>query len=378
MIAAKKTAKKTGKAEAVASTLLKWRKRCGRDLPWRAPLGHRPDPYAVWLSEIMLQQTTTKAVAPYYDKFLKRWPRVQDLAAASLEEVLQAWAGLGYYSRARNLHACAQKIVADHGGKLPRSEAELLELPGVGAYTAAAIAAIAFGLSATVVDGNVERVVARLFAVTTPLPSAKPELRALAATLTPLKEAGLFAEAMMDLGATLCSPRNPSCGQCPAAKFCDAYARETAGNGSAAELPLRAPKPEKPTRCGVIFVALREDGAVLLRRRPEKGLLAQMSEAPGSEWTATMPTSAQAQAAAPLKAQWRALPGLVEHTFSHFHLKLKVYRAEIPMTARLKPDAGPERRRWTPLSSLSGEALPSVMRKVFAHAGVSSSPHGTK
>jgi A/G-specific adenine glycosylase len=377
MMAAKKTAEMMGKAEAAASTLLKWRKQHGRDLPWRAPLGQRPDPYAVWLSEIMLQQTTVKAVAPYYDKFLKRWPRVQDLAAASLEEVLQSWAGLGYYSRARNLHVCAQKIVASHGGKLPRNEAELLELPGVGAYTAAAIAAIAFGESATVVDGNVERVVARLFAVTTPLPSAKPELRTLAATLTPRKEAGLFAEAMMDLGATLCSPRNPSCAKCPVSRFCLAHAQ-----GSAAQLPLRAPKPQKPTRCGAIFVALREDGVVLLRRRPKKGLLAEMSEAPGGEWTETMPTAAQAQAAAPLKAQWRALPGLVEHTFTHFHLKLKVYRAEILKTARLRPGACPERCRWTPLSSLAGEALPSVMRKVFAHAGIgadaSTRPHGAK
>jgi A/G-specific adenine glycosylase len=357
---------KMGKNKAVVSALLKWRKQQGRALPWRAPLGRRPDPYSVWLSEIMLQQTTVRAVGPYYEKFLRRWPRVEDLATAPLEEVLQAWAGLGYYSRARNLHACARRIVSAHGGRLPETEDELRALPGVGAYTAAAIAAIAFGRPATVVDGNVERVVSRLFAVTTPLPAAKAELRRLAATLTPQREAGHFAEAMMDLGAAICTPKNPSCILCPITGFCAARAQ-----GVAAALPARSPRPPKPTRRGAAFVALREDGTVLLRRRPEKGLLARMSEAPGGEWTERAPTPSQALAAAPLKADWRAVPGLVEHAFTHFHLELQVYRADVRLSARLRPSASPERCRWTPLLRLSREALPSVMRKVFAHAGLS-------
>jgi A/G-specific adenine glycosylase len=362
----KKTEENVGIAKSVASALLTWRKQRGRELPWRAPLGQRPDPYHVWLSEIMLQQTTVRAVGPYFEKFLRRWPRVQDLAAAQLEEILQAWAGLGYYSRARNLHVCAQRIVNAHGGQLPDTEEELLALPGVGAYTAAAIAAIAFGRPATVVDGNVERVVARLFAATAPLPAVKPELRRLAATLTPRREAGYFAEAMMDLGATICTPRNPSCLLCPIAQVCAARAQ-----GIAPQLPARSPKGEKPTRRGAIFVAVREDAAVLLRRRPEKGLLARMSEAPSGEWTEKAQTPAQALAMAPLKAEWRAVPGLVEHVFTHFHLELQVYRADVRLTAKLRASACPERCRWTPLSGLSREALPSVMRKVFAHAGLS-------
>lgn len=364
-MAIRKAEEKVGKTNALASVLLKWRKLHGRDLPWRAPLGQRPDPYRVWLSEIMLQQTTVRAVGPYYEKFLRRWPRVENLAAASLEEVLQEWAGLGYYSRARNLHACARHIAA-HGGRFPDTEDQLRTLPGVGAYTAAAIAAIAFGRPATVVDGNVERVVARLFAVTWAMPASKPELRRLAATLTPQREAGHFAEAMMDLGATICTPRNPSCPLCPALEFCAAQAR-----GIAATLPARTPKAPKPTRRGAIFVAVRNDGSVLLRSRPEKGLLARMSEAPGGEWTEHMPSPSQAAALAPLKAEWRAIPGLVEHTFTHFHLELQVYRADVGQTARLRPGASPERCRWTPLARLSREALPSVMRKVFVHAGLS-------
>ena len=213
----------------------------------------------------MLQQTTVKAVIPYYRKFLARWPRVADLAAADLNDVLAAWAGLGYYSRARNLHACAQAIAERHGGSFPDSEAELLALPGIGAYTAAAIVAIAFDGHATAVDGNVERVVARLFAVEEPLPGAKPEIKRLAATLTPARRPGDFTQGMMDLGATICAPRSPSCGICPLLGCCLA-----AQQGIAASLPVKAPKKERPLRLGTAFVAMREDGAVLLRRRPRK------------------------------------------------------------------------------------------------------------
>ena len=271
-------------ATSVAPALLAWYDIAARALPWRQPPGTRPDPYAVWLSEIMLQQTTVKAVIPYYQKFLARWPRVGDLAAAELNEVLAAWAGLGYYSRARNLHACARAVVERHGGRFPATEAELRALPGIGAYTAAAIASIAFDRPAAPVDGNVERVVARLFAVTEPLPGAKPEIRRLAASLMPAKRPGDLTQAMMDLGASICSPRSPSCTLCPVSAHCLAFARRLTGS-----IPAKAPKKERPVRRGAAFVAVRRDGAVLLRRRPPKGLLGGMLEVPSTPWTEEMP-----------------------------------------------------------------------------------------
>ncbi|HVO17494.1 MAG TPA: A/G-specific adenine glycosylase, partial [Alphaproteobacteria bacterium] len=250
-----------------AAALLAWYDRHRRRLPWRAGPGERPDPYRVWLSEIMLQQTTVATVGPYFTAFLERWPDVARLAAAPLDDVLHAWQGLGYYARARNLHRCAAVVARDHGGRFPDTEDALRALPGVGAYTAAAIAAIAFDRPAVVVDGNVERVVARLHAVDAPLPAAKPELRRLAAALTPDARPGDFAQAMMDLGATLCTPRAPRCVLCPLMAGCAARTR-----GIAEELPRRTAKPEKPTRRGVAFFAVDADGAVLLRRRDESGL----------------------------------------------------------------------------------------------------------
>lgn len=342
----------------VAAALLAWYDRERRDLPWRAPSGAGPDPYAVWLSEVMLQQTTVKAVIPYYARFLALWPTVEALAAAELDDVLRVWAGLGYYSRARNLHACAKAVVARHGGRFPDTEDALAALPGIGAYTAAAVAAIAFDRSAAVVDGNVERVVARLFAVETPLPAAKPELRRLAATLTPQSRAGDFAQAMMDLGATICTPRSPSCLLCPLA--CDCLARE---RGLAAALPYRVAKGERPTRRGVAFFALRDDGAVLLRRRPEKGLLGGMMEVPSSPWREGE-ASVDPDDHAPLAAAWQRVTGEVRHTFTHFHLELSVYRAAV--TAAGTPEG--EDWRWVHRRDLAREALPSVMRKVVAHA----------
>ena len=246
-------------AAGIASALLAWYDVAARTLPWRQRPGVLADPYAVWLSEIMLQQTTVKAVIPYYRKFLARWPCVADLAAADLNEVLAAWAGLGYYSRARNLHACAVAVVERHGGRFPADEAALAALPGIGAYTAAAIAAIAFGLPATAVDGNVERVVARLFAVEGPLPGAKAEIKRLAAGLTPRERPGDFTQGMMDLGAGLCSPRTPSCLVCPINAHCLGYRR-----GIAALLPMKPPKKDRPVRYGAAFLAMRRDGAVLL------------------------------------------------------------------------------------------------------------------
>ncbi len=260
---------------SVAEALLAWYGREARALPWRAPPGVRQDPYKVWLSEIMLQQTTVKAVLPRYADFLRRWPGVKALARAELGEVLAAWAGLGYYARARNLHACARVVADEHGGHFPETEAELRKLPGVGGYTAAAIASIAFGVRAAPVDGNIERVIARLFAVETPLPAAKAEIKALAEGLTPETGAGDYAQAMMDLGATICTPRRPACGLCPLRPRCRGLAE-----GIAEQLPYKEEKGERPTRRGAAFVALRRDGAVLLRERPLKGLLGGMLETP--------------------------------------------------------------------------------------------------
>jgi A/G-specific adenine glycosylase len=332
-------------------------------LPWRSAPGATPDPYCVWLSEIMLQQTTIKAVLPRYAAFLRRWPDVNALARAELGEVLAAWAGLGYYARARNLHACARAVADEHGGRFPVEEAELRKLPGVGGYTAAAISAIAFGRRATPVDGNIERVVARVFAVTTPLPDGKPEIKALAATLTPAKRSGDFAQAMMDLGATICTPRRPACGLCPVRTDCRGYAE-----GLAEVLPYRAEKGERPVRRGVTFVALRADGAVLLRERPLRGLLGGMLETPSSPWGGAAPNGKSVEQHAPLEADWRRLPGKVDHIFTHFRLELQVYRAEVELDAKPKLAAEPERCRWLKLRELSGAALPSVMRKVLLHA----------
>ena len=342
--------------------LLAWYDEERRDLPWRVAPGRRADPYRVWLSEIMLQQTTVKAVIPYYLKFLKRWPTVEALAAAPLDDVLAAWAGLGYYSRARNLHKCAVVVARDYDGEFPQSAAELQELPGVGPYTAAAIAAIAFGEPTTPVDGNVERVVARLFAVRQPLPAAKSELRHLAATLTPEARPGDFAQAMMDLGAGICTPRRPSCLVCPVQTDCAANA-----HGIEEQLPMRGVRAERPLRLGIAFVALREDGCVLLRRRPEAGLLGGMLEVPSTGWDDLMPPVKDALKAAPLKADWWLVPGTVVHTFTHFRLELVVYRALVPANATLTFWAEPDRCRWVRRRDLSSSALPSVMRKVIAH-----------
>ena len=336
-----------------AVTLLAWYDRHRRTLPWRLPPGETPDPYRVWLSEIMLQQTTVAAVKPYFDSFLARWPRIEDLAAAELDEVLHAWAGLGYYARARNLHKCAQAVARDHGGRLPDTEEGLAELPGIGPYTAAAIAAIAFDRVASPVDGNIERVVARLFAVEDAMPAAKAKLRALAATLTPEARPGDYAQAAMDLGATICTPKKPACSLCPWNDVCRARAM-----GRAEEFPKRAPKAEKPTRRGVVFWALNAKGEVLLRRRAEKGLLGGMMEFPSTEWLETRPTIVAAKKAAPVRAVWRELPGLVRHTFTHFHLELTVL-AGGDGSSRGKIDGV-----WVPLDKLADYALPNLMTKV--------------
>src|SRR6266851_229805 len=311
------------------SRLLEWYDRHRRTLPWRAPAGTTALPYIVWLSEIMLQQTTVATVGDYFHRFVKRWPTVEALAGAPIDEVLSAWAGLGYYARARNLHACARVVADQHAGRFPEDETALLALPGIGRYTAAAIRAIAFDQPASAVDGNVERVIARLFAIETPLPDAKTEIQARAAKLVPQSRAGDYAQAMMDLGATVCTPRNPRCVICPLMQGC--RARKL---GIAEELPRRAPKALKPTRRGLAFVLANRDGAILLRKRPAKGLLGGMDEVPSSPWREGKFTAADALTEAPVPARWQILDGLVRHTFTHFHLELTVARATA-MTDRL-------------------------------------------
>jgi A/G-specific adenine glycosylase len=336
------------------AALLAWYDRHRRDLPWRAPPGAHADPYRVWLSEIMLQQTTVVTVAPYFDRFVARWPTVSSLAAAALDEVLHQWQGLGYYARARNLHACARAVVARHGGRFPDDVAGLRALPGIGDYTAAAIAAIAFGRQEAAVDGNVERVVARLFAVHEPLPAAKPRLRALAARLVPSRRAGDFAQAMMDLGATICTPRRPRCVLCPWRADCAARA-----GGFAEDLPARTEKPERPLRHGVVFWLTRPDGAVLLRRREEKGLLGGMIEVPSTPWREAAWDEHEALSSAPAAARWTRLPGTVLHGFTHFRLELTILAG----AADAPPDG-----LWARPDQFKEYALPTLTKKVVKHA----------
>jgi A/G-specific adenine glycosylase len=347
----------SAQAPSVAGRLLPWYDRHARRLPWRAPPGARPDPYHVWLSEVMLQQTGVQTVQPYFRDFLARWPSVHDLAAARREDVLAAWAGLGYYARARNLHACAQAVSQQHGGRFPDTEDGLRKLPGIGPYTAAAIAAIAFDRPSAPLDGNIERVVARLFAVQDALPGAKEALRARMAELVPRERPGDFAQAMMDLGAGICQPRTPRCMLCPLGELCAGNAQ-----GIAADLPVKAAKKVKPTRRAVAFWTVRSDGCVLLRRRPDKGLLGGMLEVPSTDWTEAGWDEASAFAHAPVPASWTELPGVVRHTFTHFHFTITVWAAEVAADTRAREG------EWWPFDRLPEAGLPTVMRKIADHA----------
>ena len=359
-------------AAARPALLLDWYDRHRRVLPWRPPAGQRPDPYAVWLSEVMLQQTGVKTVGPYFEKFLARWPDVAALGRASLDDVLRMWAGLGYYSRARNLHACAVAVVRDHDGVFPDTEEGLQALPGIGPYTAAAIAAIAFDRRTMPVDGNIERVVSRLFAVEQALPQAKPVIQELATTLLGASRAGDkksragdeksragdSAQALMDLGASICTPKRPACSLCPLSDACAARRR-----GDQESFPRKAPKKSGELRRGAAFVVTR-GGELLVRSRPEKGLLGGMTEVPGSDWRASQDDEAALAQAPGLGGvtRWHRKLGVVTHVFTHFPLELVVYTAQVPARTRAPADM-----RWVPIATLSGEALPNVMRKVIAH-----------
>ena len=339
-----------------ATALLAWYDVHKRDLPWRAKPGEAADPYRVWLSEIMLQQTTVAAVAPYYRAFLKRWPHVKRLAAASLDDVLGAWAGLGYYSRARNLHRAAKRVAEQMSGVFPRSAAELRELPGIGAYTAAAIAAIAYGERVAAMDANAERVIARLFAVEEPLPKARAKLAALAEPLVPEGRAGDFAQALMDLGSSICLSKKPRCGDCPIALFCEGQRL-----GIAETLPRKAPKAARPLKRGAAFVAFDRAGAVYLERRPAEGLLGAMLQPPLGEWRAEFPKREDAVSQAPFSGAWKKQPGIVRHGFTHFELEMEVYVA----TFRLRPNG---EGMWLSAKELKTAALPTVMRKIIERA----------
>jgi A/G-specific adenine glycosylase len=345
-------------AAARPALLLAWYDRHRRVLPWRPPAGRKPDPYAVWLSEIMLQQTGVKTVGPYFQKFLARWPDVAALGRASIDDVLRMWAGLGYYSRARNLHACAVAVSRDHGGAFPDSEEGLRSLPGIGPYTAAAIAAIAFDRRTMPVDGNIERVVSRLFAVEDPLPQAKPEIQKLAATLLGSSRAGDSAQALMDLGASICTPKKPACSLCPLNEGCAARQR-----GDQETFPRKAPKKAGDLRRGAAFVVTRGD-ELLVRTRPEKGLLGGMTEVPGSDWRAAQTDETALKQVPKLTGvtRWHRRLGVVTHVFTHFPLELVVYTAQVAARTR-----APKGMRWVPIATLDGEALPNVMRKVIAH-----------
>jgi A/G-specific adenine glycosylase len=338
----------------MAPRLLAWYDTHRRVLPWRAPAGKRADPYKVWLSEIMLQQTTVQAVAGYYRKFLKLWPTVTALAHAKQDEVLAAWAGLGYYARARNLHAAARKVAQEMAGKFPATAEGLRALPGIGAYTSGAIAAIAYDEKQAAMDANAERVIARVFAVETPMPKAKPELHRLCSALVP-DRAGDFVQALMDLGSAICTSKRPACANCPWTDDCQARSK-----GTQEQLPVKAPKLARPLKRGAAFVVRDRSGAVLLVKRPDKGLLASMLEPPLGPWTQDFPSPSKALTQAPFEAKWKKRPGIVRHGFTHFELETQVYVADIARRPKVKGD-------WILPEKLRDVALPTVMRKIVEH-----------
>ena len=339
-----------------APAVLAWYDQHARDLPWRVSpadraRGVRPDPYKVWLSEVMLQQTTVAAVRSYFLRFTGLWPSVQDLAAAPLDSVLREWAGLGYYARARNLHACAQAVVHDHGGTFPGSSALLQRLPGIGAYTSAAIAAICFDEPVAVLDGNLDRVLARYYALSVPVREAKEELRAALQASVPAR-AGDYAQAMMDLGATICAPRTAACMLCPIRPGCAA-----ARTADPTLYPVKPVKADRPVRRGHAYVMRDGTGDVYLQSRPAQGLLGGMTEVPGSDWTTELPAVAY-----PVSGHWRH-HGQVVHVFTHFRLELEVWSAQVDGHDL----AG---GWWSSPSALDGEALPTLFRKVLSAAGL--------
>jgi len=338
------------RANEFAEELLNWYDVHRRDLPWRVGPDARQEPYKIWLSEIMLQQTTVTAVISYYSKFLTRWPTVTKLAAASLDDVLHAWQGLGYYARARNLHKCAQVVVTKYGGHFPDNEAELMRLPGIGSYTAAAMSAIAFGKKATPIDANIERVISRVYAIEEPLPRSKKLVRTYAENLTPSRRYGDFAQALMDLGATICRPRLANCGFCPVSEHCRAF-----GGDDPVRYPIKPAKLKRPNRYGVVFWIERSDGRVMVCRRPDEGLLGGMTVFPTTEWCEQNWELESWVSNAPLEGKWIELVDPVIHVFTHFRLELR-----IKFTKTVAGDGG----SWCHPNDFGQLALPTVMKKV--------------
>ncbi|MAZ02934.1 MAG: A/G-specific adenine glycosylase [Sneathiella sp.] len=350
----------TPSRKSFSAAILDWYGSHARRLPWRSLPGEQPDPYHVWLSEIMLQQTTVATVGPYFRKFLESWPSITDMAEAPLDDILTAWAGLGYYARARNLHKCAIAVAREHNGVFPDNMAGLRALPGIGPYTAAAISAIAFGKAETVVDGNIERIISRLYRIRTSLPAAKKEITEFAAKLTPIEQPGDYAQALMDIGAGICLPRNPNCSVCPVSFYCAAFAA-----GDMENYPVKAPKKIKPTRRAVIFWLQRPDGHVLMRRRAEKGMLGGMMEFPSTDW-ADEALETKAAVEHLLQGQPSNLLNdisvrkQVRHTFTHFHLELQPVAAQLTSPEKLELDGAV----WIDPDEFGSYALPTLMTKV--------------
>jgi len=344
---------------SVRRRLLRWYDQHGRKLPWRYKKNQIPDPYLVWVSEVMLAQTTVAVVEGFFDDFINRWPTIEDLAKAELGDVLHAWQGLGYYARARNLHKSAQMIIGELGGRFPDTELALKQLPGVGDYTAAAIAAIGFNKTTTPVDANIERVTARLFALADALPKGRMRIKEHAVLLTPMCRAGDFAQALMDLGSSICNLKTPNCNVCPLKIDCLA-----ADKGNPERYPVKAAKAKRPVRQGMVFWATRIDGRVMLRLRPQRGLLGGMAEFPSTDWRATMWTLEEASKQAPIKGQWLQLDGQIHHDFSHFHLELTVLAAEVSIKKGLRWPTG---LLWSKPAQFTNYALPTLMKKVALH-----------
>jgi len=357
------------KRSSFAPLLLRWYDEHRRDLPWRAKAGETSDPYHVWLSEIMLQQTTVATVGPYFARFLHLWPRLRDLANAELDDVLHAWQGLGYYARARNLHRCAKFVQDNCQGVFPSAEQDLLKLPGVGTYTAAAIASIAFDQRAVVVDGNIERVISRVFDLHTPLPKVKPEIKEKTDWVTPDQRAGDFAQAMMDLGATICVPKKPACMLCPLSDLCDGREK-----GTAVDLPKKTPKKPKPTKFCFAYWIETDDGSILLRRREEKAMLGGMMEVPTSDWVEQPQALEESLKQANLDQgyDWELLAGEAKHTFTHFHFEMKVVKIKLAKSQMKNFNADLSQNWqeafWCHPRNLVDQALPTTMKKIVNHA----------
>jgi A/G-specific adenine glycosylase len=340
----------------LASAVLSWYDGAARDLPWRSRGVCLSEPYHVWLSEVMLQQTTVQTVIPYFNLFLELWPTVDSLARADLDDILHAWQGLGYYARARNLHKCAIIIAYEYGGDFPRAESQLLKLPGVGPYTAAAIAAIAFNIRTVPVDGNIERVISRLHSIKEPVRQSKDQIRALVTKIMPKYRPGDFAQALMDLGATVCRPKSPKCEICPWAMSCTALK-----SGLQELYPVKLPKKNKPTRHGVAFWLQNSNHNIWMRKRPPWGLLGGMIEVPSTDWREEPWTEAEIWEQAPSNSKWSIREGLITHTFTHFHLQITVWAG---LTSTNTNADG----FWSAPNQLSELALPTLMKKIVSHA----------